>query len=155
MMLMHNLRNAFTTKIPKLNYQLTFALQVIDLLLQEDLQKAYTLLCDRCHFLIHSSTHTLQEAVHFYEQLRGDQRPQKYKNAEISTQLQKAKGKGGYSTSEQRWAHSGGNQARDQGATSSAASTNPFDESNTTGQSQGGGGARRGRPWRRRGRGSR
>ena len=150
---MHTLRTAFTTKIPKLNHQLHFAVQVIDLLLQEDIPKAYTLLCDRCHFLVHSASHTLQESVHFYEQLRGDKRPQKYKNAEISTQLQKAKGKGGYSTAEQRWANNGGQHARDNGSTS----TDPFDESQTTNQNQGGGGGggRRGRQWRRRGRGGR
>ena len=86
-MLLNTLKEECYTQVPKLNYQIEIHLKAIDLLLQQRLDDTYSLLCDRIHFLRYQATHKLDEAVHFWDQLRSLDMPQKYKSADIAALL--------------------------------------------------------------------
>ena len=86
-MLLKSLKEECYTQVPKLNYQIDIHIKVIDMLLQERLDDAYALLCDRIQFLRYQANHSLDEAIHFWEQLRAIDKPQKYKAADIAALL--------------------------------------------------------------------
>ena len=106
-MLMQNLRTRFHTTIPKLNHQLDHLLGVADLLLQDNLESALDLICDRMHFLLHSEHKCLEEAVSYYEELRGDNdKTKKYRQAAITAAMKtkdRQRGRSGLSHDEHNW----------------------------------------------------
>ena len=85
--LMTRLQSLFNSSQSKLNHQKDILLELLDLLIQDDLEATVKLICDRLHFLKFLDTHSLNQAVHYWQQLRGENRPTRFKAAECSTQL--------------------------------------------------------------------
>ena len=85
--LLDNLKKKFECVQPKLNHQRDTLLQVVEYLIMKDPDAATKLIADRLHFLKFLDQHPVHEAVHYYEQLRGAEKPQRFKAAECSTQL--------------------------------------------------------------------
>ena len=85
--LMTRLHSLFSGSQNKLNHQKDILLELLDLIIQDDLEATVKLICDRLHFLKFLDQHTLQQAVHYWSQLRGENRPTRFKAAECSTQL--------------------------------------------------------------------
>ena len=85
--LLENLKKKFDCVQPKLNHQRDTLLQVVEYLIMKDQDAAIKLIADRLHFLKFLDQHPVHEAVHYYEQLRGAEKPQRFKAAECSTQL--------------------------------------------------------------------
>ena len=86
-LLLQTLKQAFGCGQSRLNHQRDVNIEVLDYLLQGDLPNAIKLIGDRCHFLCFLDSHTLQEALHYWHQLRQDERPQRFRVAETSTAL--------------------------------------------------------------------
>lgn len=86
-LLLQTLKQAFACNQSRLNHQRDVNMELLDYLLQDDSTNALKLIGDRCHFLCFLDTHTLQEALHYWHQLRQDERPQRFRVAETSTAL--------------------------------------------------------------------
>ena len=86
-LLLQTIKAAFACSQNRLNYQRDVNMELLDYLLQGDTTNAIKLIGDRCHFLCFLDSHTLQEALHYWSQLRQDERPQRFRVAETSTAL--------------------------------------------------------------------
>jgi len=104
-MLLKSLKEECYTQVPKLNYQIEIHIKVIDMLLQERLDDAYALLCDRIQFLRYQANHSLEEAIHFWEQLRAIDKPQKYKAADIAALLMSKRKEKNYTPKQAAYLH--------------------------------------------------
>ena len=85
--LIRTLKDAFQCSQKRLNHQRDVLMELLDYALQKDYKNLIKLIGDRSHFLSFLDEHTLQESTHYWQQLRQDERPQRFRAAETSTIL--------------------------------------------------------------------